>query len=494
MSILEKVTGAFLQPKPATVPTLHPAATVHISCVVDDRPRFRMEAWNWLLSLAALRTRCRIFIHYLPGALNEKTRAQFEALGATLVETTPFGDGPAKYCNKIRQLETRQLLDADFVILSDADIVFLEDPDLLASPERFRAKTVDAPNPPETIWSELFERAGLSRKIDTARLELYPKKRTFSTNFNGGLYVIPGSAARTLRPLWEKWARFCLRQGELLGTYLHHSDQLGMGLALAESGIALDPLPSGANLPIHLEKRALSRIPRQAVSGIHYHRHVDQHGLPREAGIPWMDAAVGRAREILTTERRKGFSNDIFWDFRYAQSPELGSGLGSRGEVLAYKQSLLRPYVERIGNGTLLDVGCGDLEVFAPLPVVNYTGIDVSEQALAIARGKRPQWTFEARAIDEFEAASFDYAACIDVLIHQPSEAAAKALVRHLARVARKGVLFSAHTEVIDGSGISFDSGHLKAYMASLPEIRTVSEIGAYRDTSLYFAEKMPPA
>ena len=493
MSILEKLTDAFAHPKAvATAAAAHPDARVHISCVVDDQPRFRMEAWNWLLSLKALRTRCRIFIHYLPGALGEKTRTQFSQLGATLIETTPFGDGAARYCNKIRQLATRELLDADFVILSDTDIVFLQDPNLLARAGRFRAKTVDGPNPPQPIWSALCERAGLSDRIDGVALEMYPKERTFRTNFNGGLYVIPGAAAEALGPLWERWARFCLEQEDLLGEYLHHSDQLGMGLALAESGLAIDPLPAGANLPIHLEKRLLARIRRQEVSGIHYHRHVERHGLPSDVGIRWIDAAIRRIRDDLVIERRKGFANDLFWDYRYAQWPGLGSGLGSRGEVLAHKQSLLRPILERIGADTLLDVGCGDLEVFAPLPVVNYTGIDVSGQALAIARVKRPDWTFQARGISDFEAASFDYTSCIDVLIHQPSEAAAQALVRDLARVARKGILFSAHTEVIDGSGISFNSGRLRQYMASLPGIREVSEIGRYRDTTLYFARKGP--
>ena len=95
-------------------------------------------------------------MHYIPGALSETVKAEFLSLGATLVEITPFGEGGARYCNKIRQLETRQLLDADFVILSDTDVAFLRDPALLVRPGRFRAKTVDAPTRPEALWSELL--------------------------------------------------------------------------------------------------------------------------------------------------------------------------------------------------------------------------------------------------------------------------------------------------------------------------------------------------
>jgi 2-polyprenyl-3-methyl-5-hydroxy-6-metoxy-1,4-benzoquinol methylase len=135
-------------------------------------------------------------------------------------------------------------------------------------------------------------------------------------------------------------------------------------------------------------------------------------------------------------------------------------------------------------------VGCGDLEVFAPLPAVNYTGIDVSEQALSVARGKRPEWTFEFRGISDVTTSSFDYCSCIDVLIHQPDEDAAKALAQDLVRVARKGIIFSAHSVEVEGVGISFNSSSLKGYVASMPEISAVYEVGSYRDVTLYFAEK----
>jgi SAM-dependent methyltransferase len=449
-----------------------------------------MQLWNWILSLRELKTQCRIFIHYLPKALSDKNKADFRSLGATLVEITPFGTNVARYCNKIRQLENPDLLDADFVILSDADIAFLRDPALLTTPYRFRAKTVDGPNPPEELWAELFVRAGLPGKVGTVPLELEPGVQTFSTNFNGGLYVMPAAMAHTLLPLWRKYANFSLAQGDLLGNYLHHSDQLGIGLGLVESGILIEPLAAGANLPTHLSKERLLLLAKQELSGLHYHGHVDQHGLPREVGIEWIDTEINRLRGILTAQRRDNFLNDIFWDFRYAHFPELGSGLGSRDEVLAYKQDLLRPYIKMIGEGTIIDVGCGDLEVFAPLPAVNYTGIDVSEEALAVARGKRPEWTFEFRSISDFEASSFDYCSCIDVLIHQPNEHDAKALVQDLVRVARKGVIFSVHSVEIEGAGISFNSSNLKDYVASRSEISAIYEVGSYRDVTLYFAEK----
>ena len=319
---------------------------VHISCVVDDHPRLRMQAWNWLLCLRALGTECRVFVHYVSGSLSDDVKLAFQALGAGLFEISPFASTTAaRYCNKIRQLENPLMLEADFVILSDADLAFLKDPALLVSAGQFRAKTVDAPNPPEGIWSALLERAGLSTKVGTLDLEMDRGTQTFATNFNGGLYVMPAEMARSILPLWRKYAEFCLAQEELLGGYLHHCDQLGMGLALAECVAAIDPLPAGANLPTHFPPEKLLLLAEQEISGLHYHSRVDQHGLPIVVGVEWIDAAIDRLRELLTAHRRDGFLNSIFWDFRYAQYPEFGSGLGSRNEVLADKRRALYPYI-----------------------------------------------------------------------------------------------------------------------------------------------------
>ena len=53
------------------IPT--PPPLIHLSCLVDDHPRFRMQAWNWLVALRALKTRARLFIHHTPTALNPAT-------------------------------------------------------------------------------------------------------------------------------------------------------------------------------------------------------------------------------------------------------------------------------------------------------------------------------------------------------------------------------------------------------------------------------------
>ncbi|MBE9636314.1 class I SAM-dependent methyltransferase [Salipiger mangrovisoli] len=480
------------QPVAASTPSQEGAQAprIHISCLIDNEPRFRMQAWNWLLSLRALETTCKIFVHHLPGAVNENLQDAFRALGAHLIEVPAFGDGAARFSNKINQLESPEFLDADFVILSDADIVFLDDPAKLVEDGKFRAKPVDLPHPPLPALRELFHRAGFGDDLRPVPVTMEPGSQTSDVNFNGGLYVMPASVAQTLAPLWAKHARFVLEQVELLPNNLHNADQVGMGLALLEAGAEISPLPDGANLPTHLGLPRLSRLEAQPVSALHYHAHSDNHGLPVAVGnLPWIDQQIGTARSILTEQRRAGFLNEIFWDFRYQMFPELGSGLGSRGEVLMWKQSLMRPYLAMMGDHSLLDVGCGDLEVYHLMDIKNYTGLDLSEKALEIARGKRPDWTYIAGTIDRIDGSSYDYCSCIDVLIHQPSLDAARALATHLVRVARKGILFSAHSEAEQRTGISFESSSLWRFMADLPEISEVHAVGSYRDTTLYFAQ-----
>jgi hypothetical protein len=206
---------------------------IAVSCLIDNSPKFIMQGWNWLTSLnsAGTATRADVFIHHTPQIAKE-TLGIFERLGAKLVKIEPFGKGPAVYCNKIRQLESGLFLDYDYTILSDADLFFLSCPTRLATGNVVRAKVVDLPNPPEPIWRELLTRADLADRIKVVPVQLQPDSATFSTCFNGGLYVLPKASIDNMKERWSKWARYCLDRSSLLDRYILHSDQLGFGMAL----------------------------------------------------------------------------------------------------------------------------------------------------------------------------------------------------------------------------------------------------------------------
>ncbi|WP_371168727.1 methyltransferase domain-containing protein [Aliiroseovarius sp. 2305UL8-7] len=417
-------------------------------------------------------------------------KKQFEDLGATLVEIGPFGDGDARYCNKILQLESPTFIEADFVILSDADLLFLADPAELVVPNRFRAKPVDLPNPPTTIWDTLFELANLRDKVEEVPLELCPSDTTFSTNYNGGLYVIPRSMIEKVAEKWRGFSTLCLDNAGLMKNFSHHADQVGMGMAVADLGLNVEPLTIAENFPSHLPHDLLEPVECQKILGLHYHGHIDPHGLPMDTGLDWLDQQISVARNQLSSARRDDFSNELFWDFRYQKFPELGSGVGSRNEVLELKRNKLRTLFKAIGTDTILDVGCGDLEVVGPLLVASYTGSDISSAAIQTAKSKYPSTRFENKTSSAYGDESFDYTLCVDVLIHQPSLADARALADDLLRVARKGVILSTHTSGIGDHGISFDTSTIKDYLSSKPEVTRLVELLTYRDVTLYFIEK----
>ncbi|PWE17428.1 hypothetical protein DDZ18_07040 [Marinicauda salina] len=450
----------------------------------------RMQAWNWAVSLRSTGTCCRVFMHHTPGALSRNQRRLFKDLGISLIEAKPIGKGPARYCNKIRQLSTPELLDTDFVILSDADILFLTDPAEWALPNCFRAKPVDLPNPPETAWRKLFKETALIDRISEQPLEIAPGSSTFSTNFNGGLYIIPTSMTEYLSNSWERYALMCLSREDVLGSALHHSDQIAMGMALAEHRVDIRPLPTGANLPTHLGAEHLARIPRQTVSGLHYHGHVDNHGRPLTTGVDWIDHAITESRQILDKGRRSAFSNSIFWDFRYARFPKLGSGLGSRNEPLSYKRELLARYFDSRPQGKVLDVGCGDIEATRNLQIADYTGIDTSAEAIAIAQKKRPDWSFYQESTNTYPNLFFDYTLCLDVFIHQPKKEDSIKLANEICRITRREILFTSHTISQDRSGISFDSYDVPQFFSQIIEINNVTKIGTYRDVDVFIAKK----
>jgi len=197
---------------------------------------------------------------------------------------------------------------ADYVILSDADIVFLTCPTAHAKGSEIRGKLVDLPNPPEAIWRSLAQSAGFTNP-KVQEIELSPGSLTFATNFNGGLYVIPQWQAERLRHLWPKWASFCLNQPEILGRYIHHSDQIGFGFAAQEIEASIRYLNIQDNFPIHL-KSFLQSVEARPLRAIHYHSEFDEDGLLKLPGIDWIDEQIATLNQNLSDFRSQVFVHD----------------------------------------------------------------------------------------------------------------------------------------------------------------------------------------
>ena len=136
------------------------------------------------------------------------------------------------------------------------------------------------------------------------------------------------------------------------------------------------------------------------------------------------------------------FDNRSFWETRYTTDLARGSGAGSRGEFLDYKRRLLDRLIAEFQPASILDVGCGDIEVTKELQFGGtYTGVDLSPFVIERNATLRPDWTFAAGdflALAEEGRLGADLVLAFDVLIHQHDEQTYHAFVRGLINVAGK--------------------------------------------------------
>jgi 2-polyprenyl-3-methyl-5-hydroxy-6-metoxy-1,4-benzoquinol methylase len=132
-----------------------------------------------------------------------------------------------------------------------------------------------------------------------------------------------------------------------------------------------------------------------------------------------LDAPAHAAVAKANAQIGSGFDNRVFWDLRYRHFREGGSGICSRGDNLLLKRQLLTEQGVEAAS-SVLDVGCGDLEVIKGLAIVNYLGIDQSSETLEIAQLARPDWSFKLAPAADAPAA--EMVICFEVLIHQETE------------------------------------------------------------------------
>lgn len=467
-----------------------------ISFLVDDDPRFLMQAWNLILALRRTgdfpADGVELYLHHTRGIDSERL-ALFRKLGARTIAVEPFGQGPAAYCNKLRQLETPALRDADRVILLDADVLPLKRLIDIDPGEGVAGKIVDFINPEEEALAELMKGVpGEWQALVTAEPSFSPGRPTIAANCNGGFYVLSRKALAALTEAWPRWSRYCLDRADLLGSKAIHSDQLGFAFAVAECGLSWRALPLTDNFPTHVGKKLMERETPAEIRLIHYHGELDNHGLPKSPGVDWVDRQIAPAVADLREARREMFDNRIFWDFRYRTTPDLGSGVGSRGQVLDYKRSILEPILKEAAERQVLDVGCGDLETFVTFGLTKYLGIDLSEQALSIARSKRPDWSFATTPLssipDNFAALSV----CLDVLIHQKSAESYDQVINDLVRATTDVVIVTGYDRLPTFGGIVFYHGALGDRLRAHPDVQEVVTLGGYHEAVMLAAILKP--
>ena len=373
--------------------------------------------------------------------------------GVNVLRVTPF-DERNKYCNKLTQLATFQNIDDfDYVFLMDCDmaVVNLDDLELTGD---FYSKIVDFPNPPLDILRTVYLKAGFNVKEAQTTFSFEENNKTDINNCNGGLYIFSKKGLNKIAPHWLKWASWSINNANLLTEkYSKHADQVGFALAMTETNSKLNHLDISWNFPIHLNKNILPDIFPKI---IHFHSELDNHMKLKLIGLTNVDKAIQKVNSIITDFLSSSLDNRLFWNNRYKNYPQLGSGVGSRGEILDYKRRLLKYVTFPFIDSKVLDVGCGDLELTKTMKFNNYLGIDISNEALELCRQKRPDWEFKNLPISNLNDV-FDLVICFDVLIHQSNNKDFENLINEICNKSQKRVLIGAYaTEPEFGSDITY--------------------------------------
>ncbi len=107
-----------------------------------------------------------------------------------------------------------------------------------------------------------------------------------------------------------------------------------------------------------------------------------------------------------------GTSQDLaYWDNRYKIGGD--SGFGSKGDLLTYKAETINEIIKEFGAKSVVDLGCGDGNLARLIECEEYTGYDISQEAINIASKKR-----KGNFTTEVPEGEFDIALSIDIIGH----------------------------------------------------------------------------
>lgn len=153
------------------------------------------------------------------------------------------------------------------------------------------------------------------------------------------------------------------------------------------------------------------------------------------------------------------FSNSSqYWDDRYNTGGN--SGAGSYGRLARFKADVLNDFVIKHGISSVVEYGCGDGAQLELANYPEYTGFDVSPQAVTLCRnkfsGRQNYQFFETKTLLDKEG-SFDLALSLDVIYHLIEDDVFDAYMKRLFAASKNFVIIYSNN--IDKK---FDAPHVR--------------------------------
>jgi hypothetical protein len=422
-----------------------------ICCAAGWQTKPLTESLRWAQSIRLFGPTADLYVG-IAEQCPDYYREELQRLDVRLVPLSSAKDGQ-RSPDRLQLLLAPALAGYEFVVLSDCDIAVAGD-----------------------FGSQL--KAGCIR----ARLA----KIAGSDAGGPGLVVFAGELREPFAARWQHWNRRVLEDPQPPGAVALPPDQAGLALALAESVEVIDELPVEMDFPCHLDASEYPQELRELEPVVlHYHDRVDgRTGWLLPTTLQGPDRVIARVNAGVSAQRRQRLCNSAFWDERYLRMPELGSGLGSRGEHNEFKARLVGEFLQRHAVKPLVDFGCGDCAMLEHLSPVSYRGVDGSREVIERNRARFPQHEFFCQQLDRCSV-SAPLSLCFDVLIHQHSREAFDAVVdRILSLTAEAGLINGFDEDPRFDSDIVYF--HQPLAVALADRGLKLHQVGSYRKTRIY--------
>jgi SAM-dependent methyltransferase len=476
-----------------------------VACVAENRPPYSQEViclFKSIIAFGGVLANARK-IAYFVDAVEPLISEELAQLGVIVKVVERFSDR-FPHANKVRMLEESE--DCDYLVALDTDVAIARDFSEMVAGHSIRAKPVDDDPLTMESWRKLFDYFGVAFPL-TRFLTTFSLKETIPY-FNSGVLVIPKEHVSLLSKSWQRLILDMEGAYSELPEVARHrffTDQFAFALALGQSQLPYAPLPIEMNFPTHYPIHSAYSPGNIDPYVVHHHHRLSGSGELLACGYEQADRRIReinqaikvRAVKSCSEARRKDggiVDGAEFWERRYRDNPNLGSGVGSRGESLLYKRGILQSVVDRCCLSSILDVGCGDIEVVKGLSFSRaYVGVDLSPTVIRRNRATKPEWTFIE---GDIRGVALDISAemviCLDVLIHAPSFQDYEALVGELIRRTTRLGVVSGYQSVPRREHSSEITAYYEPITLTLRRFgaKEVQVIGSYRDTCIVMYEK----
>ena len=227
-----------------------------LSCVVDNHPRFLVEAILWATCCKSYLSRSiyDISVHFVD-IWPERIVSHFGSLGINCIKNDALLPD-ARHCNKIIPL----LSDADtggydYKIVTDTDLYIVKDIGDFLKSGRVRVAPNNHCNPPLHLFDAIVREAGLPNAARPG-ISLFGGpggwRETHINNMSAGIVCIPSAIRRRIAERWLHWARWLLEHRQMLQSWSVHVDQVALCLAMEEAGEDIEFLPPQTNAVLNL--------------------------------------------------------------------------------------------------------------------------------------------------------------------------------------------------------------------------------------------------